>query len=74
MQMVWAIGSADQIRTIPREESQGYLFYGGDVYGNETYRPTYHHHFTPSNQCTPDDEGKGAQRKKATSSNKKGKD
>ncbi|KAJ6092481.1 hypothetical protein N7486_007770 [Penicillium sp. IBT 16267x] len=68
MQMPWAIGTADQIRTIPLEESQGYLFYGGDVYGNETYTPTYHHHFTPSNQCSPDDEGKGAQRKKATSS------
>lgn len=50
MQIVWAIGTADQICAIPREESQGYLFYGGDVYGNETHTPTYHHYFTPSNQ------------------------
>lgn len=49
--MVWAIGNAEQIRTIPLEESQGYLTYGGDAYGNETHTPTSYHHFTPADKC-----------------------
>jgi hypothetical protein len=60
MQMVWAIGTADQIRTVPLEESQGFLSYGGDVYGNETHTPTYHHYFTPADHCHVDYKGKGA--------------
>lgn len=45
MQSVWAIGTAEQIVSIPYEESEGYLTYGGSVFGNETHPPAYHHFF-----------------------------
>ncbi|CAH0027075.1 unnamed protein product [Clonostachys rhizophaga] len=48
MQSVWAVGTAQEIIAIPFTESEGYLTYGGSVYGNETYAPKYPHYFDPS--------------------------
>ncbi|KAF1967560.1 ascorbate oxidase [Bimuria novae-zelandiae CBS 107.79] len=39
MQMVWTVGSAEDILKIPTELAAGYLEYGGSSYGNETYSP-----------------------------------
>lgn len=40
MQTVWVMGNASDILTVPLEEVQGYLVYGGSVYGNESYDPS----------------------------------
>lgn len=54
MQSVWAVGTAEQIIAIPYEESEGYLTYGGSVFGNETHPPAYHHFFNNTNSvCKP---------------------
>lgn len=42
MQSVWVVGNSTQIQQIPLAESQGYLSFGGDVYGNNTHNPTYY--------------------------------
>lgn len=53
MQSVWAIGSADEIIAIPYSESEGYLTYGGSVFGNATHPPSYHHFFNNTNaECS----------------------
>lgn len=45
LQTVWVMGNASQITAKGLEESTGYLTYGGDVYGNNTYAPTVAHFF-----------------------------
>ena len=45
LQSVWVIGDADDITGKGLEESTGYLTYGGDVYGNDTFAPTVNHYF-----------------------------
>ncbi|KAM7186812.1 putative L-ascorbate oxidase [Naviculisporaceae sp. PSN 640] len=42
MQSVWVVGNSTQIETIPMAESQGYLSYGGDVYGSDSHHPSYY--------------------------------
>ena len=39
MQTVWVMGNATEILGVPVEYVQGYLEYGGSVYGNETFDP-----------------------------------
>lgn len=51
MQTVWVIGNATEIQKIPLEESQGYFYYGGDVYGNETFNPHCSHQFGNTDSC-----------------------
>ncbi|KAK4212463.1 putative L-ascorbate oxidase [Rhypophila decipiens] len=54
MQSVWVVGNATQIEQVPMAESQGYLTYGGDVYGNENYNPTYYEWTNEAaKQCQP---------------------
>ncbi|KAK3942667.1 putative L-ascorbate oxidase [Diplogelasinospora grovesii] len=53
MQMVWVVGNASEIQKIPFEESKGYLDYGGSVYGNLSYHPSYYEYFNGTNQCVP---------------------
>jgi hypothetical protein len=40
MQTVWVMGNASEILTVPLEEVQGYLVYGGSVYGNDSFDPS----------------------------------
>jgi len=51
MNTVWVVGSAEDIRRIPFAESQGYLQYGGDVYGSGTHFPSYYHQADSPEQC-----------------------
>lgn len=51
MQSVWVNGNAEDIMQIPLSQSQGYLTYGGDVYGNSTNDPTVYQAFDGSAQC-----------------------
>lgn len=39
MQTAWVFGDAEDILTLPQPMVQGYLTYGGDVYGNSTHWP-----------------------------------
>lgn len=43
MQTVWVHGDADDLMKLSKPEVQGYLTYGGDVYGNETHAPEVVH-------------------------------
>ncbi|KAL9115517.1 MAG: hypothetical protein Q9227_000838 [Pyrenula ochraceoflavens] len=44
MQTAWVFGdAADILADVPRPEVQGYLTYGGDVYGNESHAPRVVH-------------------------------
>ncbi|KAJ4265244.1 hypothetical protein NW764_015655 [Fusarium oxysporum] len=43
MQTVWIHGDAKDIMHLERSDVQGYLNYGGDVYGNATHAPTVVH-------------------------------
>lgn len=52
MQTLWVIGSASDIQKIPLEESEGYFYYGGDAYGNETFNPHCSQQFSGKNQCS----------------------
>jgi FtsP/CotA-like multicopper oxidase with cupredoxin domain len=53
MQSVWVNGNADDIMEIPLAQAQGYLDYGGDVYGNDTYDPTVYQNYDASeSQCS----------------------
>lgn len=45
MQTVWVFGDADEVRRIPYPEISGYLVYGGEAYGNESYAPVVNHYF-----------------------------
>ncbi|KAK3672192.1 hypothetical protein LTR78_007945 [Recurvomyces mirabilis] len=45
MQTVWVMGDYDQIAGIPHFDAAGYLQYGGDAYGNETFAPSYVHQY-----------------------------
>lgn len=41
MQTVWVMGDADEVLSrVSQPEVQGYLTYGGSVYGNESHWPT----------------------------------
>ena len=41
MQTVWVMGNETEVLgKVPRPEVEGYLAYGGDVYGNESHWPT----------------------------------
>ncbi|KAH6981711.1 ascorbate oxidase [Ilyonectria sp. MPI-CAGE-AT-0026] len=51
MQSAWVIGTAPEILEMPLDESQGYLVYGGDAYGNATYDPTCRHQFGNEKTC-----------------------
>ncbi|KAK3316564.1 Cupredoxin [Apodospora peruviana] len=53
MQTIWTIGSAADIMKIPCNESQGYLTYGGNVYGTTTTSPSYYQYGNGTNQCVP---------------------
>lgn len=45
MQTVWVMGNETELlRNVPRPEVEGYLTYGGDVYGNESHWPTLVHY------------------------------
>jgi L-ascorbate oxidase len=40
MQTVWVMGNETEVLgKVPTPEVQGYLTYGGDVYGNESHWP-----------------------------------
>jgi L-ascorbate oxidase len=52
MQSVWVNGDADDIMQIPLAQSQGYLDYGGDVWGNDTYDPVVYQNYDGSSQCS----------------------
>ena len=43
MQTVWVFGDEKDILKVPKVEVEGYLTYGGDVYGNETHAPRVVH-------------------------------
>ena len=43
MQTVWVMGNETEIMTVPEDVVAGYLTYGGNVYGNETYSPSVMH-------------------------------
>ncbi|KJZ77414.1 hypothetical protein HIM_03138 [Hirsutella minnesotensis 3608] len=43
MQTVWVHGDAKDLITIPRPQVDGYLTYGGDVYGNSSHAPRVLH-------------------------------
>ena len=45
MQTVWVFGDAEEVRRIPYPEISGYLLYGGEAYGNESYAPVVNHYF-----------------------------
>ena len=45
MQTVWVLGDAADILQKPRPDVEGYLTFGGNVYGNETHAPTVMHFF-----------------------------
>lgn len=45
MQSVWVMGDYEQIASIPHALAVGYLEFGGDAYGNETFAPSYVHQF-----------------------------
>ncbi|KAH8790942.1 putative laccase [Hyaloscypha sp. PMI_1271] len=46
MQTVWVMGNATEVLgKVPRPDVEGYLTYGGDVYGNESHWPTAVHYF-----------------------------
>jgi L-ascorbate oxidase len=47
MQSVWVFGDADQIMRVPYPAAEGYLQYGGSVFGNETFTPSYIHQLGP---------------------------
>lgn len=45
MQTMWVMGNASEIlRNVPTPMVQGYLTYGGDVYGNSSHWPTMVHY------------------------------
>jgi L-ascorbate oxidase len=45
MQTVWVMGNeAEVLYWVPRPEVEGYLTYGGNVYGNETHWPEVVHY------------------------------
>ena len=40
MQTVWVMGDSEQVlNKVPKPEVEGYLTFGGDVYGNKTHWP-----------------------------------
>lgn len=39
MQTVWVMGNATEILSVPVDDVEGYLVYGGSVYGNESFDP-----------------------------------
>jgi hypothetical protein len=43
MQTTWVFGNTDDILRLPRPMVQGYLTYGGSVYGNLTHWPEVVH-------------------------------
>jgi len=45
MQSVWIVGNADDIIDVPRLASQGYMAYGGDVYGSANHAPNVYEYF-----------------------------
>jgi hypothetical protein len=45
MQTVWVMGNETEVLgKVPRPEVEGYLTYGGNVYGNESHWPTVVHY------------------------------
>lgn len=48
MQTVWMFGDYADIAALPNDDVQGYLTYGGSVYGNETHDPEISHYFGDS--------------------------
>ena len=45
MQTVWVMGNETEVlEKVPRPEVEGYLTYGGSVYGNESHWPTVLHY------------------------------
>ena len=40
MQTVWVMGNESEIMTVPADDIQGYLVYGGSVNGNESFDPS----------------------------------
>lgn len=43
MQTVWVFGDAEQVMALPKADIEGYLTYGGDVYGNSSHAPDVVH-------------------------------
>ncbi|OQO14183.1 hypothetical protein B0A48_01059 [Cryoendolithus antarcticus] len=46
MQTVWVMGDYEQIASIQHYDAAGYLEYGGNAYGNDSYTPSYVHQFS----------------------------
>lgn len=45
MQTVWVMGNETEVLDrVPRPEVEGYLTYGGNVYGNESHWPEVVHY------------------------------
>ena len=52
MQSVWVIGNAADIIKIPlQEQREGYLTYGGSVYGNDSFPPSVYEYFNSTGSC-----------------------
>jgi hypothetical protein len=45
MQTVWVMGDYEQVARIPHYDAAGYLQFGGNAYGNESFAPSYVHQF-----------------------------
>ena len=43
MQTVWVFGDAEQVLALPKADVEGYLTYGGNVYGNSSHAPDVVH-------------------------------
>ena len=43
MQTVWVFGDAEEVMALPKVEVEGYLTYGGSVYGNSSHAPDVIH-------------------------------
>lgn len=43
MQTVWIMGNYSEVAQIRHPVAAGYLEYGGDAYGNDTFEPWYYH-------------------------------
>jgi L-ascorbate oxidase len=43
---VWVMGNSSQVLAVDQPDVEGYLNYGGSVYGNKTHAPEVVHYFT----------------------------
>lgn len=56
MQTVWVFGNSTDILTLPLPMVEGYLAYGGDVYGDDDHAPQVIHFFDADDDDDEKDE------------------